>query len=198
MIARPSPHPIVDVPVLYATTEGQTGRIADRLAARLQERGVNGRAIPIEAAEAIDWTRVRGVCLGASLHVEKHQPGAVAFARDHRAALDRVPSLFFSVSLAAASTNPAEAQAARALADEFVARTGWRPTRVASVAGRLAYTQYGFFVRWLMRRIAVKEGASGDTSRDHEYTDWAQVTRLADELVADIERAELAAIRSSA
>jgi menaquinone-dependent protoporphyrinogen oxidase len=41
-----------------------------------------------------------------------------------------------------------------------------------SVAGRLAYTQYSLVTRWLMRRIARKEHAPTDTSRDYELTDW--------------------------
>jgi menaquinone-dependent protoporphyrinogen IX oxidase len=49
-----------------------------------------------------------------------------------------------------------------------------------------------------MRRIAVKEGASGDTSRDHEYTDWNQVVTLADDLVRTIHAHERAAIRPTA
>jgi menaquinone-dependent protoporphyrinogen oxidase len=57
---------------------------------------------------------------------------------------------------------------------------------MALVAGRLAYTQYGFFKRWIMRAIARREGGSTDTTRDHEYTDWDAVTRFADEVVAAV------------
>jgi menaquinone-dependent protoporphyrinogen IX oxidase len=35
-----------------------------------------------------------------------------------------------------------------------------------------------------MKHIAEKEGGSTDTSRDHEYTDWARLDALAAELVA--------------
>ena len=52
----------------------------------------------------------------------------------------------------------------------------WTPWRVSCVAGRLAYTRYSFITRWFMRRIAGKEGASTDTSRDHELTDWTALT----------------------
>jgi menaquinone-dependent protoporphyrinogen IX oxidase len=46
-----------------------------------------------------------------------------------------------------------------------------------------------------MRRIALKEGASGDTSRDHDYTDWNQVAALADDLAAAIRIGEFEAAR---
>jgi menaquinone-dependent protoporphyrinogen oxidase len=182
-----------EVPVFYATTEGQTRRIAEAIAEQVRKHGLDSRAIPIISEEAshIDWLRVRGACIGASLHMQKHQAEAIAFARVHHAALSAIPSLFISVSLAAHSKNQDEADAARDLAQRFAQDTGWQPSRIACVAGRLAYTQYNWLVRTVMRRIARKEGGATDTSRDHEYTDWAQVEQLADELSYDIRRREI-------
>lgn len=184
-----------EVPIFYATTEGQTRRVAERLAAQIQKHGLDAQAIAIVSGQrpAVDWSRVRGVAVGASVHAQGHQREAVAFARQHCAQLSMVPSLFFSVCLAAASTNPSEVEAARQIATGFTAKTGWRPTRVAAVAGRLAYTQYNWFVRRIMRRIAIKEGGSPDMSRDHEYTDWAQVEQLGDELAYEVRRLEVCA-----
>jgi menaquinone-dependent protoporphyrinogen oxidase len=182
-----------EVPVFYATREGQTRRIAERIADQIRRHGLDSRALPIisEEASQVDWTRVRGVAVGASLHMQRHQPEAVAFARAHHQALSALPSLFFSVSLAAASVRASELDAARRIAEQFPSDTGWTPSRVASVAGRLAYTQYNWFVRFFMRRIAVKEGGSADTTRDHEYTNWEQVERLADELAYEVRRREI-------
>ena len=182
-----------EVPIFYATTEGQTRRIAERIAEQIRRHGLDSHAIAIVSEEAshINWTRVRGVAVGASLHVQKHQGEALAFARVHHDELSARPSMFFSVSLSAASKNPGEVNAAEAIARAFADRTGWQPTRIASIAGRLAYTQYNWFVRRLLRRIAVKEGASPDISRDHEYTDWELVERLADDLAYEVRRREI-------
>jgi menaquinone-dependent protoporphyrinogen oxidase len=174
-----------DIPVLYATTEGQTRRIAERVALFLRQRGFTSQAIEVTSPEAaaIDWHHVRGAFLGASLHAGKHQASAVAFARAHAAELSACPSTFFSVSLSAGSTHARELQAARQLADAFSTETHWTPRQIACIPGRLAYTQYGFFKRQLMKMIARREGASTDTSRDHEYTDWKAVEQLAREMV---------------
>ena len=182
-----------EVPVFYATSEGQTRRIAERIADQIRRHGLDSRAVPILSEEAshVDWARVRGAALGASLHMQRHQPEAVTFARVHHQALSAIPSLFFSISLAAASIRAAETDAARRIAQQFATDTAWTPSHVASVAGRLAYTQYNWFVRFFMRRIAVKEGGSADTTRDHEYTNWEQVERLADELAYEIRRREI-------
>ena len=177
-----------DVPVFYATNEGHTRVIAERIAQRLRTHGLESRAIAIISEEVshLDWDRIRGACLAASIHLGKHQAEATAFARLNHERLSKAPSLFVSVSLAAASTNPADVQAAHTLAEGFPANAGWQPTRVASVAGRLAYTQYNWVVRWVMSRIAKKEGASTDTSRDHVYTNWPQVDDLADQLATAV------------
>ena len=70
-----------------------------------------------------------------------------------------IPSVFVSVSLSAASKNEHERDAARKLADGFTTTAGWTPWQVACVAGRLAYTQYGFLIRWCMKRIAKRKAA---------------------------------------
>jgi menaquinone-dependent protoporphyrinogen oxidase len=177
-----------EVPVFYATGEGQTRRIAEHLAERIRNAGFRSSAIDLASHRAalFDWTEVRAVLLGASIHRSKHQAVAGAYVEAHRDQFNRRPSGFFSVSLAAASKNAAELAAASELAHAFPAKARWTPRWIVSLAGRLAYTKYGFFKRLLMRRIAASEGASTDTSRDHEYTDWQAVDRLADDVTAEL------------
>jgi len=172
------------LPVFYATSEGQTERIAQRLADRLRERGLASAAVDLanERTDGRAWNGVRAAALCASIHYGKHQRVARRFGAAHRAELGRVPSLFVSVSLAIRSENEKERRAAEQQARSFAERTGWSPDHVACVAGRLAYTRYGWLKRLLMKRIAKAEGGSTDTSRDHEYTDWSQVDSLADDL----------------
>jgi menaquinone-dependent protoporphyrinogen oxidase len=179
---------ICEVPVFFATSEGQTRRIAERLASLLHDQGFDSRAIDVAGPDAagIDWTLVRGALVGASLHAGKHQKTADRFVRAHTAALNGVPSGFFSVSLSAASKNQSEVEAAERLARTFPDTRGWTPAMIASLAGRLAYREYGFFIRFVMKRIARKEGAPTDTSRDYELTNWDQVERLARRFAASI------------
>jgi menaquinone-dependent protoporphyrinogen oxidase len=176
------------VPVFFATSEGQTRRIADRFATLLRGEGVDSYPYDVGTLDGVtlDWSRVRGVILGASLHAGKHQPAAHAFASSHASRLGAVPSLFFSVSLAAASTHQAEVASAQRIADDFPVTCSWRADTVVSLAGRLAYTQYGFLKRWLMTRIARKEGAPTDTSRDYEFTDWTRVETVAKAFAARV------------
>jgi menaquinone-dependent protoporphyrinogen oxidase len=54
------------------------------------------------------------------------------------------------------------------------------------LAGSLAYTQYSFFTRFIMKRIARRQGAPTDTSRDYEFTNWDDVARLAENVARRI------------
>ncbi|MGE5836736.1 MAG: flavodoxin domain-containing protein [Acidobacteriota bacterium] len=179
-----------ELPVFYATTEGQTRRIAERLSALLHERGIDSRAIDMTSADAqeLDWRRVRVVAVGAPVYRGRHQPAIDTFVRRHTEELNGRPSAFFSVSLRAASPGAANRDAARQVALKLLTETGWRPGQVTILAGRLAYTKYGWLMRWVMKRIARKAGLAIDTSRDHEYTNWDEVARLADDLAAELHR----------
>jgi len=177
------------VPVFFATTEGQTRRIAEFLVDALRKRGLDSAAVDLASEEAarVDWHVVRGAILGASLHIGKHQRYALRFARANRDALNARPSAFFSVSLSVASQHPKDVEAAHELARDFARAAGWRPRRIFCIAGRLAYTRYGWLTRLVMRRIAAKEGGPTDTSRDWELTRWDDVEQLADEVARDIQ-----------
>jgi menaquinone-dependent protoporphyrinogen oxidase len=181
-----------DVLVFYATTEGQTRRIAERIASDMRARGFNSRTIDMMNPDGtpVVWDNVRGVILGASLHAGRHQHAAAAFAKTFRHRLNVFPSAFFSVSLSAASANAEEVETAMRLAREFPAAAGWKPSEVVCFAGRLAYTHYGWLTRQIMKRIAKKEGGPVDTTRDHELTDWDAVARFTTRMANEIENAE--------
>jgi len=177
-----------DIPVFYATSDGQTRRIAERLVATFREKGFVSRAFDVASSDAdcIEWGSVRAAVVGASLHGSRHQRAAAAFVREHAADLNARPSAFFSVSLAAASPTPAEREEAARLASDFPTEAEWHPQKIVCVAGRLAYTQYGFLTRFLMKRIAQRRGAPTDTSRDYEFTNWDDVACLADGIVRKV------------
>jgi menaquinone-dependent protoporphyrinogen oxidase len=173
-----------DVPVFYATTEGQTRRIAIYLADALKKAGIDSRAIDVSssAADHVEWSRVRASIVGASVHGGRHQRAAKLFIKAHAFHLNARPSAFFSVSLSAGSKQSLEVKAAQSLAEKFPIAQRWHPDRVVCFAGRLAYSQYGFLKRLVMQRISRKEGAPTDTSRDYEFTNWGDVDQLAEEI----------------
>ncbi len=183
--------------VFYATREGQTRRIAEHVAAALRAREFAVEVLDVGHALPPDFDLVRyaGAVIAASVHIGKHEQEMVKFVKTHRAELERIPAAFLSVSLSEAGAEDASATAERrkraesdvdASIEAFLRDTDWSPTHVHPVAGALLYRQYGALVRLVMRFIAKRAGATTDTSRDHEYTDWQALDRFAEELAADV------------
>ncbi len=169
----------------YGTTEGQTAKIAEFIADVIRHHDHEAEPADIRRA----WDRVSGydgVIVGASIHMGKHDKHVVEFVQKGRDVLERLPSAFFSVSLAAHG----DAEEAEGYVRQFEQVTGWHPARIALFGGALPYTEYGFLKRNLMKRIAGgKPGGLGtDTSRDYVYTEWDGVQRFTEDFLADLSR----------
>ena len=176
-----------DVPVFYATSEGQTRRIAERIASTLREQGLSSEAFDLSNRKTKpDWLSARAVVIGGSIHAGSHQRAVREFVERELRHVAARPSAFFSVSLSAGSRNPAEVDAARSLAVGFVRAAGWEPRHLACFAGTLAYTKYGLLKRLAMQYIARAEGAPTDPSRDYEFTNWNAVRQFALDVSQDV------------
>ena len=162
--------------IAYATKEGQTARIADYIAEVVHAHGHQADIVEIAHAKDGVPAGYDGVIVGSSIHMGKHDKHATGYVRHNRETLEKVPSAFFSVSLAAHGD---EAEAA-GYVEAFENETGWHPAQMALFAGALPYTRYGFLKRHLMKKIAGdKPGSLGtDTSRDYVYTEWDEVSRF--------------------
>lgn len=178
---------MANVLIVYATKEGQTGRIATRMAETFRAEGHSVELVNTERTRAPgELERFRLVLVGSPIHAQGYARSIVRFVREHRQELERIPSAFFSVGLAVCSrTSDGRAQTLE-LVEKFVKKTGWRPRRVELIAGALPYSKYDPLTRFVIRRIVAKEGGDTDTSRDYEYTDWPAVAGFAQELAHEI------------
>lgn len=172
---------MANVLVAFATHDGQTRKVAERIATVLRVRNHAVQLLDLgrTPAKSLDLSRFQAVFVGSPIRAQGYLRPVVRFVQSHRTELARLPTLFFSVGLAVLSrTGDGRPQTMR-IVEKLVAETGWHPQRVELVAGALPYTRYNFLVRFVMRRISMKEGGETDTSRDYEYTDWAAVDRFA-------------------
>jgi menaquinone-dependent protoporphyrinogen oxidase len=167
--------------IAYGTTDGQSARIAEYLADVIRLQGHEALPVDLTRSGASDPADYDAVIVGGSVHLGKHQNSVRRFVRKHRAALERMSTAFFSVSLSAQETTETARREAQGYVEKFIQDTSWRPGRVGLFAGALLYSRYGFFKRWMMKRIAGSKGSPDtDTSRDYVYTDWAGVKRFAE------------------
>ena len=153
--------------------------------------------MPADLPDDFSMEAYEAAIIAASVHGEKHEKEMVAFVKQHRGDLEGMPAVFLSVSLSEAgaedpeSTPEHRAQAAadvHKMIDAFLAETGWHPSKIRAAAGALMYSKYNFLIRFVMKRIAKAQGASTDTSHDHEFTDWAALDRIVDEVVPSASR----------
>ncbi|WP_439027222.1 flavodoxin domain-containing protein [Haloarchaeobius sp. DT45] len=166
--------------VCYGTGEGQTAKVADAITDDLTARGHSVTELDITAVPPeLDVAAFDAVLVGASIHMGAHQKQIVAFVRDNRLALSARPSAFFQVCLSSAAEDEERQLEAARYVEEFVEKTNWHPDRVASFAGAIRYSEYGFLKRVMMKKIASEATGDTDTSRDYEYTDWDAVDRFA-------------------
>jgi menaquinone-dependent protoporphyrinogen oxidase len=165
--------------ILFATREGQTRRIAERMAEVLSRLGHAATLLDATTLSiAPDWSTIDGVIVGASIHYGRHPRALQRLVRRQRGALESRPSAFFSVSLSAGGPG-ANPDAARRYLEKFQRSTHWRPSQIAGFGGALQYSEYVTWKRLMMRLIVGMAGGDTDMSRDYQYTDWSEVERYA-------------------
>ena len=173
--------------IVYGSKEGQTAKIAERIAQIIRNRGLqasthSGKEIQAGfATDAFD-----AAIIGGSIHVDNYPAYLRKFVTKHRDWLNKVPSAFFTVCMAIQSQNADEREEAKNYSKRFIRTTHWDPTLIDTFAGAVKYTQYNFITRFIMKRIAKREGGSTDTSHDHEYTDWDAVARFSNRFLEKI------------
>jgi menaquinone-dependent protoporphyrinogen oxidase len=161
--------------VLYGTTDGHTAKVAARVAETLRTSGAAVDVIEAgtKDAQPEDYA---GVIVAASVHVGGYQLTVRQWVRRHAEALRGKPSAFLSISLGVLQTDPNVQREIADIVSRFLRATRWQPAMTQNVAGAVLYTKYNLIKRWLMKRIVRKAGGATDTSRDYEYTNWAELS----------------------
>lgn len=162
------------ITILFATIEGQTGKIAHFINDRLQAQGHDVTLVDLsseddDAGDSLDADRF---ILAASVHERRHpKPFEVTLAA-RRADLSAKPSLFLSVSLNAAF--PEGQEEARDYVTEMCMRTGFTPTEDMLVAGAVRHSRYDYFASQVVKHVVLRD-QSADAGDEQEFTDWDAV-----------------------
>lgn len=179
--------------IAYATHEGHTKTIATHIADTLTGLGLDVTLANL-AAGPVDPTPYERVVVASPVHAGHHEPALVKFVKAHRDLLAAKHAAMVSVGVGeamherspSAEQRKKGAEGAKAAVEAFFKETGWRAGHVEYVAGALAYSKYNWLVRFIMKRIAKSGELSTDTTRDHDYTNWAALDRFAAELITEV------------
>ncbi len=170
--------------IIYATTEGQTRKIARFMEDVLQESGHQ-----VMIADATDEPPSPAgydmAIIGASIHMQRYQNAIKHYIAEHVELLNAMPSAFYSVCLAIVSDIEDNREEAEEIAEDFIEYLRWQPIAIEHIAGALQYSKYDYFKKLVMRMIAKKQNRDTDTSQDYEYTDWAAVRDFVVDLVEE-------------
>jgi menaquinone-dependent protoporphyrinogen oxidase len=176
-----------DVLIVHGSKYGQTAKIAEYIANVLRSERIDATVMHADdVPPELDVGTYAGIIVGAPVFVQKHPRSVRRFILHHRSTLDHRLTGFFSVSGSAGGKELSDQVAARSMLTEFLDDCRWQPAHRACFAGAIAFTKYNFLVKWVMKRIARHAGASTDTSRDHEFTNWHAVTNFASEFAAEL------------
>jgi menaquinone-dependent protoporphyrinogen oxidase len=163
--------------VAFASTEGQTHKIAERVVAIAQGQGQKVKLYDTSALEGIpSIDAFDAVIVAASVHEDRHQESAANFVMAHRDQLRQKKSALISVSLSAATTEGCTE--AQHYVDGFVEATGWSPRKTLLLAGALDWADCDYFQRQVLAHILADRGLTPDQKGAHEFTDWAALEKF--------------------
>ena len=170
--------------VLFASFDGQTARIAERIAATIATQGHETTLSSARAPEA--WSRIAEhdtVIIGGAIRYGRFAPFLETSVRAHAQAIAARPNAFFAcrsalVRLATARSQP--------LPRDSSARAPRMAPRVTRASPARCAT--GDTIRSCASSCGSSPQAGGDqdTSREHEYTDWQAVERFAVQFAAGL------------
>jgi len=163
--------------IIYASHYGQTATIAGRLRDRLVVRGHEVDLCNVDVGLPPP-NQYDAVMLGSRIELGHHAKPLMQYIRAHREELQRIPTAFFSVSMSAAGKPPGS-DPNHYLATAF-ADLHWSPTVSTAFGGALQYRRYNWAVRLVMKAISKQGGHTTDTSKNHFFTDFDDVSDFAD------------------
>ena len=164
----------------YATRDGQSRRIAERIASRLAERGIpaspQSLAAALPAPQRLAEARLATVV--AAVRYGRHLPEAERFLAIYQTLRAPPPLVFLSVNLTARKPGKDTAEG-NVYLRKSIARHRLAPALALAIAGRLDYARYGWLDRQMIRFIMTLTGGPTDLGAAIEYTPWNRVDDVA-------------------
>ena len=162
--------------IIYASVDGQTKKISNRLKNVLQNHQQNTEIYSIDEFNK-DVSEFDRIIIGSSIRYGIHHKEIIAFIEEQKKKLNKIKTAFFSVNLVArkpekksAETNP--------YVIKYFKTTDWRPDEVDVFAGMLDYKRYKFFDRIMIQFIMWMTKGPTNPEAKIEYTNWKDVDQF--------------------
>jgi len=165
---------MANILIIYATTDGQTLRISQRLQQVIEAGGHWVTLVAVEHSAKIDLQAFDRVVVGASIRYGKHSPLVHDFVQHNARALASKPNAFFTVNVVARKPEKSQPDTNPYL-QKFLKQIAWKPQQLAVFAGKINYPLYGPVDRLVIRLIMWMTDGPTQADAVVEFTDWAQV-----------------------
>lgn len=183
------------VAIVICSQGGQTKKVADFMAQQISSSGCSAEVfnltdgqIPGEAS----LKHFQSVVIGGPVYFGEFSEQLLDWAGSNCEQLNRMQSGFFAISLNAVDRRPRNRQACERYLRRFISKTDLRPKFVASLAGTVPYTQFGYVKRSILKAMSAVAGAPTDTSVDHDLTEWVDVAEFTNACLSDDTRSRYA------
>lgn len=175
------------VAIVYQSPYGQTQKIAQQIKQNLVfESQFKDNVHLIEIDNPKSPSDVYGpidmYIIGFPVYVGKFPKKLLKWVHDHSKELEDKRLGFFMVSLNAADSRDSARKTDQHLLKKLTQEAHIIPDFIASFAGALHYTKYGFIKKFILKKISQAACGPTDTSKNHELTDWNQVQEFSHDL----------------
>lgn len=166
--------------LFYATRDGQSRRIAERIANRLAELGIPTfpRDLAGIALAPSSLAGARLVVVVAAVRYGRPLPEADQFLAGYGMLREPPPLVLLSVNLTARKPGKDTVEG-NAYLRKSIARHRLAPALALAIAGRLDYSRYRWLDRQLIRFIMKLTGGPTDPKTCIDYTPWDVVDDVA-------------------
>ena len=166
--------------IIYSSTDGQTKKICETIKYHL---ALNERIkiIPLNEVNKVNLEKVEKIIIGASIRYGRHNKKVQNFVIKNKDILESKKTAFFSVNVVARKKEKSTPET-NPYVKKFLAKTKWKPNKVAVFGGKVDYPNYNFINRNVIRFIMMITNGPTNTDNSYEFTNWEMVKKFALEL----------------
>lgn len=171
--------------IVYSTIDGQTLKICERIAEKIQEAGFKVELFEISSFDN-DILDYSAFIIGASIRYGKHHKRVTRFVLDNCDELAKINTAFFSVNLVARKTDK-NTRYTNPYVVKYLSDLDWDPGIIEVFAGKLDYNAYSFMDKIMIKLIMKMTKGPIKSDVPIEFTDWSRVDNFSQLLVTEIE-----------
>ena len=166
--------------IIYSSIDGQTKRICETIKYHL---ALNERIkiISLNEVNEVNLEKVEKIIIGASIRYGRHNKKVQNFVIKNKDILESKKTAFFSVNVVARKKEKSTPET-NPYVKKFLAKTKWKPNKVAVFGGKVDYPNYNFINRNVIRFIMMITNGPTNTENSYEFTNWEMVKKFALEL----------------